>query len=268
LEIIRDKKPIHHIYKAIKKNGDSFWVESIVNPIVDPVTNQIKEVITVVRDYSECKKFEEELSENSRQKDFLLREIHNRVKNNFAILSSLMNMLRNEGSKTELDGAVKNMQLRIKTMALVHEHLFQSNDINYIPFDNYLQHLCTIISSSYSKKHIKIITELNQCILPIDLTLPLGLIVNELLTNAYKYAFPDNRDGYIKVTLFPVENEKFCISVSDNGIGLPETFTIEDPISMGTKIVEILVRQIEGTMTISNANGACFQLIFSATLPH
>lgn len=264
IEMLHFKKPIRYYYKAIRKNGSSFWAEAILNPIVDLSTGSVEEIITVVRDFSENKRFEEELSENARQKESLLREIHNRVKNNFAILGSLMDMLRDEASDLKLSSSLADLKLRIRTMSLVHEQLYKSQEINTIPFDTYLQHLCLIISNSFSNNRIEIITEISECTLAIEMTLPVGLIINELLTNAYKYAFPGSLTGIITVSLVPADNEKYCISVCDNGIGLPENFTMENSATMGSKIISILVQQVEGKLSVSNENGACFHLEFPA----
>ncbi|MCX6277421.1 MAG: DUF2225 domain-containing protein [Bacteroidetes bacterium] len=266
IEMLHLKKPIRYYYKAIRKNGSSFWAEAILNPILDLSTGSVEEIITVVRDFSENKRFEEELSENARQKEFLLREIHNRVKNNFAILGSLMDMLRDEASDLKLSSSLTDLKLRIRTMSLVHEQLYKSQEINTIPFDTYLQHLCLIISNSFSDNRIEIITEISECTLSIEMTLPVGLIINELLTNAYKYAFPGSLSGIITVSLLPAENEKYCISVCDNGIGLPENFTMENSATMGSKIISLLVQQVEGKLSVSNENGACFHLEFPTNM--
>ena len=263
LEMLQLKKPVHSVYKALKKDGSSFWAEFTANPIPDPETNKISEIILVVRDYTEQKKFEEDLNENARQKDVLLKELHNRVKNNFSILGSLMNMLRSKGSSDDLSTSLKDLQLRIRTMTLVHEQLFLTKEISSIPFQHYLENLCRIISNSYSDARVQVVTDACECTVSIDLALPLGLILNELLTNAIKYAFPGGRSGEIRVTLTHAGDDNYCMSVCDNGIGLPESFQIDKPLSMGTMIVELLVQQIEGALSVSNDHGACFRLLFS-----
>ena len=263
LEMLRSKKSVRYIYKVLRKNGSTFWAESIINPILDPATNDVQKLITVVRDISGRMKYEEELSENSRQKEYLLREIHNRVKNNFAILISLMNMQRDQSSNTELGNSLTDLKLRVRTMSLVHEQLYQTQEISVIPFDNYLQHLAQIISSSFNNSRIRLLTEIAPCRVVIEMALPLGLIINELITNAFKYAFPGNRTGNIWVRLLPENEEKFCVSICDDGIGLPADFTMNSAQSMGSQIVGILVEQIEATLEVSGKGGACFRILFA-----
>ena len=262
IEMIRGKKPTRLLYQAIRKNKSNFWAEDIINPVIDPATGQIKDFISVVRDYSQTKQFEDEMNMNDRQKEFLLHEIHNRVKNNFAILASLISMLPNNDTNLSLRESLTGLQLRIRTMSLVHEHLFKSKEISIIEFDGYLQQLCLVIAHSFNTDKINIDSEICKCQLSIDMALPLGLIVNELITNAFKYAFPDGRNGVISLNLVSVPDDKYCLSVSDNGVGLTENFTFENPTTMGSTIISILVAQLEGKLSVSNQNGACFQLVF------
>ncbi len=263
LEMLRSRHSTRYIYKVLRKDGSTFWAEANINPILDPVTNEVKNLIKVVRDISGRMKHEEELAENSRQKEYLLHEIHNRVKNNFAILISLMNMQLDQSVNSELSSSLTDLQLRVRAMSLVHEQLYQTQEISTIPFDNYLHHLTLIISRSFKNNHIELHTDFHPCSIAIEMALPLGLIVNELITNAYKYAFPDNQKGTIKVGLHPETAEKFCISICDNGVGLPSDFSSSATKSMGSQIVGILVEQTEAVLEVSNNGGACFRILFS-----
>ncbi len=266
LEMFRSKNPTRYIYKVIRKDKAAFWAEANINPILDPVSHEITRLITVVRDISERMKHEEELSENARQKESLFREIHNRVKNNFAILISLMNMQRDQSANHELNRSLSDLQLRVRTMSLVHEQLYQSQEISTIPFDNYLNNLASIISSSYKNDRIRLQTEIYPCNVAISMALPLGLIINELITNAYKYAFPDQNTGNIWIKLLPEEKERFSISICDDGIGLPDGFSMKSTKTMGSQIVELLVAQIEASLEVSTKGGTCFRILFSTAL--
>ena len=257
------KKTTRYIYKALRKDGSLFWAETNINPFLDPATNEINDLITVVRDISERMKHEQELAENSRQKEYLLREIHNRVKNNFTILTSLMTMQRDQSHNTELNQSLTDLQLRVRTMSLVHEQLYQDKEISSIPFDNYLQNLTLIISSSFNNPRIQLQTDIRPCQIAIEMALPMGLIINELITNVYKYAFPEPNTGTLWVKLLPEAEERFSITICDNGIGLPEDFTMKATKSMGTQIVEILIQQVEATLEVTNNGGACFRILFS-----
>jgi PAS domain S-box-containing protein len=263
IEMFRSKNTTRYIYKILRKDLTTVWAEANINPILDPESNEVKNMITVVRDISERMKNEEKLFENSRQKEFLLREIHNRVKNNFAILISLMNMQRDQSTNPELSISLTDLQLRVKTMSLVHEQLYQTQEISAIPFDNYLHHLALIIASSFDNSRISMQTEIHPCNVSIEMALPLGLIINELITNVYKYAFPEDHTGEIWVRLLPEKEDKYCIMISDNGIGLPAGFSMKSTQTMGSQIIGILVEQIEATIEFSSNGGACFKILFS-----
>ena len=263
LEMYHTKKATRYIYKVRRKNGSVFWAESNINPILDPLTNEVKDLITVVRDISERMKHEEEIAENARQKEYLLREIHNRVKNNFTILNSLMNMQRDHAGDSELNRSLTDLQLRVRTMSLVHEQLYQTQEISTIPFDNYLQHLTLIISSSFNNDRICLHTDIRPCLLAIEMALPMGLIINELITNVYKYAFPGKQTGNLWVKLLPENEQNYSITICDDGIGLPEDFTMKATQSMGTQIIGILIQQLEAKLEITNNGGACFRILFS-----
>lgn len=262
-KLFKTRKPVRYIYKVKRKDGSSFWAESHINPILDPASGEVRNMITVVRDISTMKKHEEEISEHARQKEYLLHEIHNRVKNNFAILVSLMNMQRNDSAGQQLAGSLTDLQLRIRTMSLVHEQLYLTKEISHIPFDSYLHHLALIIASSFNNNRISILTELEPCKVSIEMALPLGLILNELITNAFKYAFPDERSGSIRIRLAPEPDGCFSVSVADDGIGLPDDFSVRSTQSMGSQIVGILVDQIEAKLHCSTDRGACFRIVFT-----
>ena len=268
-EMIRTKTPTNFIYKATRKDGSTFWAESVVNPVVDEKTGETGQLITVVRDISERMKHEDALSANARQKEILLKEIHNRVKNNFAILVSLMNMQKDIAQDIGLTQSLSDLQLRVKTMSLVHEQLYSTRSIDRIPFSDYMLNLVNIISEAFAIDHVNLHTEIEECYLNIELALPLGLIVNELLTNAFKYAFPGQRPGSIRVSLNSIhspaedtENRTWKLSIEDNGVGLPDQNVFGQGKSMGGQIVLILVEQIEAKLQIDSTHGTKFRITF------
>jgi len=274
-EMIRTKTPTNYIYKACRKDGTTFWAESVVNPIVDEKTGRVGQLITVVRDISVRMKHEEALSANAHQKEILLREIHNRVKNNFAILVSLMNMQKDIARNTALTQSLVELQLRVKTMSLVHEQLYNTQSIDRIPFSDYMLNLVTIIADAFTVEHVNLHTHIEECHLNIELALPLGLIVNELLTNAFKYAFPDHRHGSIRVSLYSVprpeenpENPVWHLTIEDDGIGLPSELIFGRGQSMGSQIVRLLIEQIEAKLLIDSAHGTQFKITFQEPNNH
>ena len=272
--IVQRKTPQILVYKAKKRTGKSFWVESHINPLFDPISGEVYELVTVVRDISNRMRYEEQLAENERQKEVLLYEIHHRVKNNFAILISLMDLQRQFSKSMTLDLPLIDLQLRVRTMSLVHEQLYRNQSIDSIPLGPYLDRLTSIVSSAFSKNNIKLHTSVQECATRIEIALPLGLILNELLTNAFKYAFPNNEQGDIWIDLHldkknqaaqeGLESMNYILTVKDNGVGLPETFSFEDNVSTGSQIIRILIEQLEAQYEIIRKPGASFTLRFAA----
>jgi len=264
-EAFRTKSPSLYVYKARKKDHTTFWAEANINPIIYPESGEIRRVITIVRDISQRVDHEEKLSENARQKEYLLHEIHNRVKNNFAILVSLMNMQREQSVNPGLSSSLTDLQLRVRTMSLVHEQLYHTQEISTIPFDNYLYNLAMIISSSFNNNRITLVTDIHPCQVAIAMALPLGLIINELITNAYKYAFPVERKGTIYIKLLPGTANRYVVSIEDDGIGLPSGFSMNNTNTMGAQIIRILVEQIEAIFEVSTKDRTRFQISFSTS---
>jgi two-component sensor histidine kinase len=211
-----------------------------------------------------------ELSRSLEEKEILLKEIHHRVKNNLQVISSLLYLQ----SRNIQDEAIKSIfgesQMRVRSLALVHEKLYQSSDFSRIDLSDYIKNLLSHIRSSYktTSEFIEIILELDQVYLSVDKAVPLGLILNELLSNAFKYAFPENtKDNsdrkFILIKLETINENKLLLLVSDNGIGVPDDFDINKSNSLGLKIVTSLVTQIDGELKIKHKNDTEFSLIFS-----
>jgi len=267
--MIRTGTPLMVTYQATRKDGSTFWAESHVNPIFEDHGGRLKETITVVRDISDRIAYEEVLSENARHKEVLLKEIHHRVKNNYSILISLINMQTLASDPGISRDVLKELQGRIRTMSLVHELLYQSDDVDFVEFNKYLNQLILVISTAFKSKPVSIKTHLESCILNIEIAMPLGLIVNEILTNAFKYAFSTEHKGklWIDLKLLGDESEfhpafSHSLSIRDNGPGLPEKFDLETRKSMGSQIIQLLTEQIQGKLVIANNKGASFTVYF------
>jgi len=261
------RDPTRFVYQAVKKDGSAFWVESNINPIFDSSTGQLKAMLSITRDVSGQIGQEEALMEEARQKELLVREIHHRVKNNLAILTSLVNMQKDEFTDHKTLDIFSDLQFRVGAMALVHEQLYKSRNIEVLPIGEYLSNLVGIVSSAFSGKRVTVHQDIFDEIVDVGITLPLGLIVNELLTNAFKYAFPDNKEGNIWVTYTksPARKkpavEMRCLTVRDDGIGLPPDFDFANRTSMGSQIIHLLTRQLEGEIKTEATKGACFSII-------
>ena len=222
-EMVETKSARQFICQAQKKDGTVFWAESILHPLFDPVSGVFKGIVGVTRDIQERKTKEIEIMEGTKQKEILLKEIHHRVKNNFAILVSLINMQVAQTKNPELVQSLTNLQLRIRTMSLVHEMLYRSNDFEKISFPGYLRSLASVIAGTYNRRDILLTVEADEVVMDIEASIPLGLIINEILSNSFKHGFPDGRAGRISI-IFQVDPKNGCqtLTLQDDGIGITE----------------------------------------------
>lgn len=209
-------------------------------------------------------KTEDQIIKSLREKEVLLKEIHHRVKNNMQIISSLLNLqsgyVRDKGAAEVL----KECQGRIMSMAMIHEKLYQSGSLAGINFEEYLSFLVDDLFHTYGvdRQRVEVKIEVGQVMLDIDTAIPCGLIINELVTNSLKHAFPQGRVGNIVVRMEQDPEGTYIIEVSDNGLGLPMDLDVENSTTLGLLLVKTLVGQLEGKLDILNGNGACFKITF------
>lgn len=208
------------------------------------------------------KNAEEEIQQSLNDKNILLREIHHRVKNNMQIISSLMNLQMNHVKDENSINVLKDSKGRIKSMAMVYEKLYQSPDLTEIDLEDYVETLVNNILFSYltSTDNITSHIEVENIQIGLDTAIPCGLIINELVTNSVKHAFPD-RNGSIKVKITS-HGEDIHLLISDDGIGLPENMDLEKLESLGFNLVKNLVEQIDGKMTVESNEGTSVKIIF------
>jgi len=208
---------------------------------------------------------EEKITASLREKEVLLKEIHHRVKNNMQVISSLMGL---QWPYIERGGDIKaifnDMESRIKSMAIVHDKLYNSPDFSNIDFKEYISSLLATIGDSYMgvSDRISINVNVKRLLIGIDVAIPCGLILNELITNAVKYAFPGGRGGVITITMEEIDGQRYLMSVKDDGVGLPDGFNVETSGSLGMRLVRILTNQIEGSLEVSSGNGSLFAITF------
>jgi two-component sensor histidine kinase len=224
--------------------------------------HEVVQVMTILRDRSKEREVEDLKQKNAEQKEIMLREIHHRVKNNLAIVISLLNLQLRNNSDQELRRIIRDIEMRIRSMALIHEHLYRSDNLDRIPLASYLESLATIITGTFSGHRVNLVTALDATDVSIETALPLGLIANELLTNAFKYAFPRQQDGEIQIRLHEETLGVFVLTIKDNGVGLPESFSLESEKSLGMFIVKLLVEQLDAEIDINRFNGTTFQVRF------
>jgi len=202
-------------------------------------------------------------------KEVLLQEVHHRVKNNLQIISSLLNM-HADGLPDEAQQALDESQRRVRSMALVHEQLYSRDHPDELDFAEYAASLASEILAAYSVDSgaIQLRSDLEPVTLTIDQAVPCALILNELVTNAAKYAFPDHRAGEILIALHECGENRIRLRVADDGVGFPPGFDRTGCRSLGLRIVDILTQQLNGTIDIGPGPGADFQLTFMRQIAH
>ena len=237
------------------------------------ISNQIAVAIVQLSLEEKLKHHADELQNSLKEKEVLLKEIHHRVKNNLQIITSLLYLqsLKIEDESTR--AIFKDSQNRVKSLALVHEKLYQSKDLARIDFSDYLKNLSNFIFTTYKTNisNLRIEYDLDEVFLSVEVSVPLGLIINELLSNALKYAFTnipaDNLSEHkIVIKLKKHKNDEHILSVSDNGAGLPDNFNIEETESLGLKLVTNLTQQIEGKLEVHPKNDTEFKITFKGNI--
>lgn len=201
------------------------------------------------------------LKKQNDEKEFLLKEIHHRVKNNLEIVSSLLALQSEQVGDSKVADAMQKTQLRVHSMSMIHQKLYQGKSFSTIEMKQYFKNLWAYIVDIYgASQRIAIECEMEELELDVDTAIPIGLIVNELFTNAMKYAFPNNRTGLIKISLIESGNQ-LQLQVSDNGIGKNYHEKIEGT-GFGTQLIELLTRQLEGKMSLSVKKGTALSFKF------
>ena len=216
-------------------------------------------------DITDSKIAENKIKESLMEKEVLLKEIHHRVKNNLQIISSLLNLQTRCVEGKETINVLKESQNRVKTMAMVHEKLYQSEDLKDINFREYTENLVSDLFYSYGVKKgtIDLQVDVDNLNMDIDTAIPCGLIINEIVTNSLKYAFPGpNSKEMVKVQLKKQHHDKLELIISDNGRGMPDNLDIENVETLGLKMVTILVNQLKGTLELDRTNGTKFNITF------
>jgi PAS domain S-box-containing protein len=222
------------------------------------------EVLISLIDITEHKKTGNKIRESLKEKEILLREIHHRVKNNLQIISVLLSLQSEEIDDPEILEKYKESENRIHSMALIHERMYQSKDLSSIDFSDYVQNLIADISYAYGfdGSNLDINLDLNNYNLSIETVMPLGLIINELVSNSLKYAFKDQAENKINIILKKQNNDNFILEISDNGIGFPENIDFRNTRSLGLQLVNELVQQIDGQVELFNEKGTKFIINF------
>ena len=277
LDIILDEDKSLHIDKIIDllagnrikpfearlmdKNGNLRWVNVKLTSIEKE--NVISFILIIASDITELKQYEKEIQDSLHEKEILLQEIHHRVKNNMQIISSLLSIQTRYIDDEESINVLKESQNRVKSLAMIHEKLYKSKNFNKIYLIDYIESLVWDLFYSYAieKGRIKPILDIDDIKLNIETSVPCGLIITELVSNSLKYAFPDQREGVLKVSL-KIKEDFYELSISDNGIGIPENIDFFNTDSLGLQLVNSLTDQIDGEIEFDRSNGTKFTITF------
>ncbi|WP_222105311.1 sensor histidine kinase [Denitromonas ohlonensis] len=257
----RDMAGRRELY-ARRKDGSEFPVEIGLNPIPTEAGTM---VLATIQDVTRRKADRQMIERSLEEKTVLLHEIHHRVKNNLQVISSLLN-LQARNADPSVSRALSESQGRVKAMALIHQLLYERNDFSHIDLGTYLKRLCALLQESYRDGPARFTLQVNAAE-PVHLNLqravPCGLLVNELVTNALKHAFPDGRCGHVDVSLAPIDDGHCAITVSDNGIGLPAHIVPGTSRSLGMQLIPLLSDQAGGKWQVFRENGTRFELNIS-----
>lgn len=260
--VIQTLKPNRAQHRFKHADGHYIWVETVGNPL----SNDKKEfsgAVYITRDITELKKVENQLKSSLEEKEVLLREIHHRVKNNMQIISSLLNLQSRYLNDEKTVNVLNESRNRVKSMAMVHEELYRSRDLSKIDFADYIQRLLSGLFSSYGvdKNVIKPEINVENIFLNINMAVPCGLIINELVSNSLKHAFLQGQNGKISIKFYP-NGKKYVLKVADNGTGFPENIDFENTKTLGLQLVNTLVKQLSGSIDICSSSGTSFKIVF------
>jgi PAS domain S-box-containing protein len=260
-------KPVDNVIMGIfnPSSNDYRWIIVTAVPQYTKGSGRPDSVYMTMDDITDLKTGQDRLRHSLYEKEILLREIHHRVKNNMQIISSMLGLQGGYCKDPKLVEVLVDMQNRIKSMAIIHEELYRSNDFSDIDFTWCMQNLVGGLQLSYSVDPVvvTIAYDVENIRFRIDTSLPCSLIVNELVSNSLKHAFPAGRRGKISVSMKKSDDNKYTLVVKDNGIGLPENVNLEDLSSMGLFLVKVLVKQIGGTLTLNRDGGTEWSIQFN-----
>ena len=217
-------------------------------------------------DISEQKEAERTALTALADREILLQEVHHRVKNNLQVICSLLGMQADSLQDEKSIAALREGQNRVQSMAIIHELLYGSKTLSDVNFTEYVERLATELELAYGLgSRVQLRIEVAPVRFSLDQAIPCGLILNELISNSLKYAFPADRGGEIIVSLAPFNSQELILTVQDNGVGLPAGFQMENTTSLGLRIVKILTIQLSGQLRIPSARGTRFEIVFPAT---
>lgn len=264
----KDTVPAHFENSIVTRSGDSRWI-SWSNTTLRDLDGRVVGMASIGEDVTLRRQAAAELVASLRDKEVLLKEIHHRVKNNLQVISSLLNLQSRAVTDPDALELLRDSQSRVRSMALVHEKLYGSSDLARIDFAEYAQSLTAQLLRTYAQQadSVALHIQADGCWLDIDTAVPCGLILNELVSNALKHAFPGGRPGEIRVALRQAGLGRFVLQVDDDGVGLPPDLDIDHSPSLGLQLVHTLADQIGGALSVDRMAGTSFRLAFTPAPP-
>jgi PAS domain S-box-containing protein len=255
----------------VRKDGTRFWARWVTTPMYDEV-GRLRGYAKVLHDETQRKYAQDQQRAALQEKNALVQEVHHRVKNNLQVISSLLSLQADRLESPQMLAVLEDTQSRVAAIAAIHEQLYASKDLSSIEFGPYLRTLVRNLFGFHTvnKERIAVAVDAGDVVLNVDQAIPLGLIVNELVINALKHAFPQNRSGNIAVSMTytpagedPVHEEMVRLRVEDNGVGLAPGIDISQVQSMGFNLVNLLVEQLHGTLEAGRGPGLAVTVSFS-----
>jgi two-component sensor histidine kinase len=255
-----------HDFRFTRRDGSTLDALVSACPLVDDQGEFIGS-FAMVTDISERKRTEELLRRSLAEKEVLLREIHHRVKNNLQVVSSLLYLQAQTLTDPELQKHFLESQSRICSMALAYEQLYQSKSLAEVSVRSYVESLAGQLQEVFQLpgQQIECRTVIGDIVLHIERLIPCGLLITELLSNAYKHAFADGRKGIITISMEQV-GEQYVLSVADDGVGMPAGLDYRQSTSLGLQLVSALVSQLNGTLEIEQEGGTLFRVTFAESV--
>jgi len=265
LEVISKQHKSHNDtfqYESVRIDRDGKEIPVLIGAVPVFIDSELVANYTMYVDITNRKEFEKEIKRTLREKQILIQEIHHRVKNNLAVISGLLQMKSFSTGNPEIKKALSESQRRIKSMALIHEKLYQQESLSSIEFNRYMNDLGQSIKKMVDlQDKVELTIDCIPLELNVNQAVPTALIINELLSNAFEHAFHDMDDGHI-VTKVRKKKDIITITVKDNGIGLPSDFNMQEIQTLGFTIIRTLLEQLSADFRIKDDNGTAFAFIF------
>lgn len=263
--LLENLQPYDSEYQMETPSGKRKWTRAMGRPVIR--NNELFKVTGTFQDITERKEKEEEIFQNAREKEILLSEIHHRVKNNLAIISGLLELEAMDKENESLRDVLRRSQLRIQSMSLIHEVLYEADDFSSLEFVNFTGKLIKAIENTHEQdcKPIEIDLQCQESLkLNVNQAIPSGLIINELITNSLKHAFKGRESGRIEVQIrYDHDSDRVHLRVADNGIGLPDAFLDGETKSLGETLIRKLTDQLDGSFHKDNDGGAVVEIRFA-----